>query len=83
MKAQFSLSQSLDVMFPEQKRQDKELSKVREALGELASQFSDAEIREIIADMDYLVTQWLDDFERTLFDGQALKELIHEKGGLL
>ena len=67
LKAQFSLSQSLDVMFPEQKRQDRELSKARETLGELASQFSDAEIREIITDMDFLVTQLLDVFKWTHF----------------
>ncbi len=83
LKSQFSLTQSLDLMFPEQKRQDRDIAKAKEALGELAKEFSDTELKEIVTDIDYLVTHWLDDFERTLFDGLTLRELIHEKGGLL
>lgn len=83
LKSQFSVSETLDLMFPEQKRQDRDLAKAKEALGELASEFTDAQIREIVTDIDYLVTSWLDDFERSIFDGQTLRELLHEKGGLL
>lgn len=83
LKNQFSVSETLDLMFPEQKRQDRDLAKAKEALGEPSSEFTDAQIREIVTDIDYLVTSWLDDFERSIFDGQTLKELVPEKGGLL
>lgn len=83
LKKQFSITESLDIMFPEQKRQDRDLVKAKEALGELVNELSVAQIKEIVTDIDYLVTSWLDDFERTIFEGKTLKELLHEKGGLL
>jgi len=81
-KQNLTITESLDVMFPEQKRQDKDLFKAKEALGELAKQFSEVELKEIITDVDFIVESWLDYFERDLFKGKTMKELLHEKGGL-
>lgn len=83
LRTQFTFTQTLDVMFPEQKRQNKEIARVRADLGELAHEFTDAQLQEMVTDIDYLVTSWLDDFERSIFDGQTLQELLHEKGGIL
>lgn len=82
LKQNLTLSESLDVMFPEQKHQDKDLVKAKECLGKLAEAFTELQLKEIITDTDFLVEHWLDDFERELFSGQTLKELLHEKGGL-
>lgn len=81
-KQNLTISESLDVMFPEQKRQDKDVIKAKEALGELSKQFSEVELKEVITDIDFIVESWLDDFERDLFKGKTMKELLHEKGGL-
>ena len=83
LKSQLSVTEVLDTMFPEQKRQGKDLARVKEALGDLAKEFSEAQLKEIATDVDFLVATWLDDFERTLFDGQTLREVLHEKGGML
>jgi hypothetical protein len=83
LKKQFSITESLDIMFPEQKRQDKDVARAKETLGELAKEFSAKEIKEIVTDIDCLVANWLDDFERSIFEGKTLKELLHEKGGML
>jgi len=77
-----SISESLDVMFPEQKRQDREVAKTKEILGKLADSFTTLQLKDIVTDIDYLVEGWLDEFEREKFGGKTLKELLHEKGGL-
>lgn len=82
-KNQFSITDALDAMFPEQKRQDKDLARIKEAFGELAKEFNEVELKEVATDVDFLVATWLDDFEKTLFDGQTLREVLHEKGGIL
>lgn len=81
-KKNHSISESLDIMFPEQKRQDKDLASTKEVLGELSKSFTDLQLKEIITDIDFLVENWLDEFEQEIFEGKTLKELLHEKGGL-
>jgi hypothetical protein len=81
-KQNLTITESLDVMFPEQKRQDKDLLKAKEALGELAKEFTEVELKEVITDVDFIVESWLDDFERELFKGKTMQELLHEKGGI-
>ena len=72
--------QTLDELFPEQEREEKEIQKAKSALGELASSFSHQELKEVIAEFQYLAESWLDDFEREIFEGATLQELLHEKG---
>jgi hypothetical protein len=81
-KKNFSVSESLDAMFPEQKRQDREVFKTKEILGKLSDWFTDLQLKEIVTDIDFLVESWLDEFEREKFEGKTLKELLHEKEGL-
>lgn len=81
-KKNLSIIESLDIMFPEQKRSDKDLVDTKEVLGKLAELFTDMQLKEIITDVDFLVENWLDEFERGIFEGKTLKELLHEKGGL-
>ena len=83
IKTLLSVSDTLDALFPEQKRQEKDISKAKEALGDLSKLFTELEIREIVTDIDLLVSNWLDELERILFEGQTLLELLHEKGGQL
>ena len=81
-KQNLTITESLDVMFPEQKKQDKDVLKARELLGELSKQFTEVELKEVITDVDFIVESWLDDFERELFKGKTMQELLHEKGGI-
>ena len=77
-----SLRKSLDELFPEQQYDDKDLQKAKDALGLLANEFSIIELKEIVAEINFLVSSWLDDYERKVFNGLTLNELLHEKGGL-
>lgn len=76
-----SLKESLDNIFPEQEY-DKKLQKAKEVLGNLSKDLSTQQLRDVVTEIQYLVNTWLDDFEREIFKGQTLKELLHEKGGL-
>jgi hypothetical protein len=77
-----SINDSLDTLFPEQKYEEKDIQKAKEALGPIANKFTTEELKGVIADVQFLVDTWLDDFERDVFDGLTLKELLHEKGGI-
>ncbi len=76
-----SFKESLDNLFPEQEY-DKQLQKAKEVLGSVAKDLSAQELKDVITEVQYLVSTWLDDFEREIFSGKTLKEVLHEKGGL-
>lgn len=75
------LEESLGALFPEQEYSDKDFQKTKEILGPLAKDLTTAELRDVIAETQYLISSWLDDFERDIFNGLTLNELLHEKGG--
>lgn len=77
-----SIRQSLDQLFPEQQSEEKDLKKAREILGKQVKKLSDQELKVIVAETQFLVESWLDDFERGKFNGLTLRELLHEKGNL-
>ena len=77
-----TITQTLDVLFPEQERENKDIKEAREILGLLSKEFDDTQIKDLIAEVQFLTESWLDDFERSIFKGLTLQELFHEKGGL-
>lgn len=79
---QVSVRESLDTLFPEQQYDEKDIKKAKEILGVIADEFSPAQFRDVVTEIHYLVEGWLDDFEREIFDGLTLRELLHEKGAL-
>ena len=72
---------ALDKIFPEQLYEDKDTKIIRALLGESSSTYSTEDLNNIISEMQFLITTWLDEYERSLFDGLTLNELLHEKGG--
>lgn len=77
-----SLKESLDNIFPEQQREEKEIRQTKEILGVLADEFTQKQLRDVLAEVQYLAESWLDCFEREIFRGKTLQELLHEKGGV-
>lgn len=75
-------SNVLNTIFPEQQQRDKEVQKARIALGKTSKELSDEELQAKMSETQYLIQTWLDEFERNMFDGKTLKEVLHEKGGL-
>lgn len=75
-----TISQSLEAIFPEQKQADKRIKLAKDALGSLACHFTESQIKDMIAEVEYLTETWLDEYERNIFEGLTLQELLHEKG---
>lgn len=75
-------SKSIQELFPEQEYDEKNIQKAKEILGDLARNFTSIEIRDLVAQVEYLAETWLDEFERDVFKGKTLNELLHERGGL-
>ena len=71
---------TLDRMFPEQKREERTLQRAKSLLGELAKTLSPEELKVTLTEIQFLSDSWLDEFERKIFDGRTLTELLHEKG---
>lgn len=77
-----TIRQSLNEMFPEQQYDEKAIQKAKEILGETAKEFTQEQLQDAVTEIQYLCESWLDDFERQVFQGKTLNELLHEKGGL-
>ncbi len=76
-----SLRESLDELFPEQQYDEKSIQKAKELLGPIAKESTAEQLKDAVIEIQYLCESWLDDFERTIFKGETLTELLHEKGG--
>lgn len=77
-----STAKTIQELFPEQEYEEKNIQRAKEVLGELSKQFSKTEMRDLVAQVEYLAESWLDEFERDIFSGKTLNELLHERGGL-
>lgn len=76
-----STEQSLAQLFPEQKYEEKRLKQTKDALGLLGYELSAIELETVVMEVEFLTETWLDEFERQIFKGLTLQELLHEKGG--
>lgn len=63
-------------IFPEQERDSAAVRKTRVLLRELLGQYEKQELEEIITVIQYLSESWLDMYERKVFDGMTLNELL-------
>lgn len=75
----YSIGQLLDEMFPEQKYAEKPIKHARKIIGNTSKQYSDSDIKSILANTKFLAQSWLDDFERETFNGNTLDELLNNK----
>jgi len=78
----YKVAQTLDNLFPEREKENRDISEAREILGLFSKEFDDQQIKDLIVEVQFLTESWLDDFERSIFNGLTLQELFHEKGGL-
>ena len=69
------IERTLNSIFPQQPEITK-AERSRGILGELSRDFTDAELRNIVSDFEYLSTQWIDKFEREIFSGITLSEIL-------
>lgn len=68
--------EQLNNYLSERDQQQKTVQEAREILGDSASNLSDDKVYDLVVEMQYLVDTWLEEFEKNVFDGKTLKELI-------
>lgn len=53
-----------------------DLEEARKILGKTAESLSDEQLRDQVSMINFLAESWLDDYERSIFDGKTINELI-------
>ena len=68
--------EKLNQLFVEQDHQKNATLEAREILGESAKDLSDSQVYDLVNEVQYLVDSWLEEYERRLFDGKTLDEVM-------
>ncbi len=63
-------------------QEDKQQQQVRKILGDLAKDFSSQELKAITTEVQFLVDSWLNSYEKQIFKGLTLQQLLNERGHL-
>lgn len=72
-----TLQTALGEIFPE-KQEETLIVMTRRIMGDSVTDLSDEELRICVTKFQYLIDCWLDEFERDVFDGLTLKQLLME-----
>ncbi len=68
-----SLDKKLNEMLPEENKESKIIQSAKEILGD---NYTTEEIKEITASFEYLTSNWLEEYEKKVFGGKTLKEIL-------
>lgn len=66
----------LNQLFDIQDKEQKEVQEAREILGDSAKDLSDSQVYDLVNEVQYLVDSWLEEYEKKVFDGKTLDELL-------
>lgn len=58
--------------------EESRIEKLRRMMGGEVSSLSDSELKVFITEFSFLLDSWIDEYERTAFDGKTLKQLLRE-----
>lgn len=72
---QKSLEGALSSIFPTQ-LQDDRLLQAKRLFGNDLAQTSDDDLQNHLTELQYLLDSWMDDFERDVFGGKTLRQLV-------
>ncbi len=67
----------LNQIFSEQDQEGKTVLEAREILGDSAKDLTDAQVYDLVNGVQFLVYSWLEEYEKDVFDGKTLDELIN------
>jgi len=75
---QATLDNVLHNIFP-QSTDENNIIRTRKLLGKTAEDLSNEQIQCIVMEFQFLINNWLDEFEREVFGEKTLKEVLNEK----
>lgn len=55
-----------------------DIEKAKTILGATAKKMTDDQLKDTCVEVQYLMETWLDDYERSIFGGKTLRELLGE-----
>ena len=67
----------LNQIFSEQDQEGKAVIEARGILGDSAKDLTDAQVYDLVNGVQFLVDSWLEEYEKDVFDGKTLDELIN------
>jgi hypothetical protein len=73
-----SLTTPLERIFSTTKEESR-VQKARGIMGQLVSELADEELDIFITEFQYLINEYLDEYERQVFDGQTLKQVLGQE----
>ena len=56
--------------------EQKDIDDAREILGDTAKDITDDQLKDILVEIQYLIESWLEEYERKIFNGRTLNELL-------
>lgn len=68
--------EQLNGLFEEQNFQQRRVQEAREILGDSAKDLSDDQVFELVTNVQFLVDVWEEEFEKEVFGGKTLNELL-------
>jgi hypothetical protein len=74
---QQSIETAINNIFPLASEENK-TSRMRKALGNTAQSLSNEQIETITTEFQFLIDSWIDEFEKEVFSGLTLKEVLNE-----
>lgn len=72
------LENAFKEIFP-QNIEENTVVKMRRMLGDKAKEMPDDQVQCLATKFQFLIDTWLDEFEKDVFSGMTLKELLNEK----
>lgn len=66
----------LNQIFIDQDQEGKTVAEAREILGNSAKDLTDAQVYDLANEVQFLVDSWLEEYEKDIFDGKTLEEVI-------
>lgn len=55
------------------------IQKVRGIMGDWVTSMADEELEAYVTEFQYLIDEWLDEFERQAFDGDTLRQVLSQE----
>ena len=56
--------------------EQKDIDEAREILGDSVKDFSDEDLKDKLVEMLFLIESWLDEYERKVFNGKTINEML-------
>jgi len=74
-----SLETTLKTIFLTNKEESR-IQTARRIMGDEIAMLSDEELQIYLAEFQYLVTAWVDEYEKSVFNGKTIREVLQEEG---